>query len=183
MRVAPSLVFYGSDPMHLLRVPLLYIQYCTCLLHPFNELSGSVDYMKMSLRPFKNMLFYFCFLVLSISGNNIMKYVRWYDKDPDLSSLMSFLESLNEDVRDEIAQDLIQIILSEIKANTDGEISHLNENKITEYKRWYDKNLSLHSAVEIIKNLNDEQRKEIISLIMESIVQILTEYNYEKNEE
>ncbi len=47
MRVAPSLAFYGSDPMHLLRVPLLYIQYCTCLLHPFNELSGSVDYMKI----------------------------------------------------------------------------------------------------------------------------------------
>ena len=49
MRVAPSLAFYGSDPMHLLRVPLLYIQYCTCLLHPFNELSGSVDYMKKSI--------------------------------------------------------------------------------------------------------------------------------------
>ncbi len=112
-----------------------------------------------------------------------MKYVRWYDKDPDLSSLMSFLESLNEDVRDEVAQDLIQIILSEIKTNPDGEISLLNENKITEYKRWYDKNLSLHSAIEIIKNLNDEQRKEIISLIMESIVQILTEYNYEKSDE
>ncbi len=112
-----------------------------------------------------------------------MKYVRWYDKDPDLSSLMSFMESLDEEVRDEVAQDLIQIILSEIEANTDGELSHLNDNKITEYKRWYDKNLSLHSAIEIIKNLNEEQRKQIISLIMESIVQILTEYNYEKAEE
>ena len=112
-----------------------------------------------------------------------MKYVRWYDKDPDLSSLMSFMESLDEEVRDEVAQDLIQIILSEIEANTDGELSHLNDNKITEDKRWYDKNLSLHSAIEIIKNLNEEQRKQIISLIMESIVQILTEYNYEKAEE
>ena len=112
-----------------------------------------------------------------------MKYVRWYDKDPDLSSLMSFMESLDEELRDEVALDLIQIILSEIEANTDGELSHLNDNKITEYKRWYDKNLSLHSAIEIIKNLNEEQRKQIISLIMESIVQILTEYNYEKSEE
>ena len=112
-----------------------------------------------------------------------MNYVRWYDKDPDLSSLMAFLESLNDEVRDEVAQDLIQIILSELKTNTDGEISLLNENKITEYKRWYDKNISLHSAVEIIKNLDDAQRKEIISLIMESIVQILTEYNYEKSED
>ena len=111
------------------------------------------------------------------------KYVRWYDKDSDLSHLMAFLENLEEDLRDEIAQDLIQIILGELETNKDGEIFQLGENKITEYKRWYDKNLSLHSAVEIIKNLDDEQRKEIISLLMESIVQILAEYNYEKNNE
>ncbi|MBS4759213.1 MAG: hypothetical protein KHX03_00760 [Clostridium sp.] len=111
-----------------------------------------------------------------------MKYVRWYDKDPDLSNLMTFLEGLNEDVREEIAQDLIQIIMSELNTNKDGEISLLADNKIIEYKRWYDKNVSLHSAIEIIKNLGTEERKEIISLIMESIVQILTEYNYEKND-
>ncbi len=111
-----------------------------------------------------------------------MKYVRWYDKDPDLSNLMTFLESLNEDVREEVAQDLIQIIMSELNTNKDGEISLLADNKIIEYKRWYDKNISLHSAIEIIKNLGTKERKEIISLIMESIVQILTEYNYEKND-
>lgn len=112
-----------------------------------------------------------------------MNYVRWYDKDPDLSHLMKFLEGLNEEVREEIAQDLIQIILSEIKTNQDGEISILADNKITEYKRWYDKNISLHSAIEIIKNLDSEKRKEIISLLMESIVQILTVYNYEQNQQ
>ena len=46
VRVAPSLAFYGSDPLHLLQVPMLYSQYRTCLLHLFNELPGSVDYMK-----------------------------------------------------------------------------------------------------------------------------------------
>ena len=44
--MAPSLAFYGSDPLHLLQVPMLYSQYRTCLLHLFNELPGSVDYMK-----------------------------------------------------------------------------------------------------------------------------------------
>ena len=111
-----------------------------------------------------------------------MNYVRWYDKDPDLSSLMKFLEGLNEELREEIATDLIQIILSELKTNKDGEISVLADNKISEYKRWYDKNLYLHSAVEIIKNLDSDQRKEIISLIMESIVQILAQYNYENED-
>ena len=46
VRVAQSLAFYGSDPLHLLQVPMLYSQYRTCLLHLFNELPGSVDYMK-----------------------------------------------------------------------------------------------------------------------------------------
>ncbi len=110
------------------------------------------------------------------------KYVRWYDKDPDLSHLMTFIENLSDDIREEIAQDLIQIILSEIRTNKDSEISLLSENKITEYRRWYDKNISLHSAVEIIKNLDDDKRKEIISLLMESIVQILAEYNNGSNE-
>ena len=55
MRVAPSLASYGSDPMHLLRVPLLYSQYCTCLLYPFNKLSGSVDYMKYLIKAVGNL--------------------------------------------------------------------------------------------------------------------------------
>lgn len=106
-------------------------------------------------------------------------YVRWYDKDPDLSHLMAILESLNEEIRNEIAQDLLQIILCEIETDNDNEIFQLSENKLTEYRRWYDKNISLHSAVEIIKNLNTEKRKEIIELIMESIIQILADYGKE----
>lgn len=109
-----------------------------------------------------------------------MEYVRWYDKDPDLSHLMHFIESLNDEIRDEIAQDMIQILMGEICTNADGKISDLSAGTLTEYKRWYDKNPSLHSAVELIKTLDDEDRKEIISRLMESIVQILTEYNYDK---
>lgn len=108
-----------------------------------------------------------------------MNYVRWYDKDSDLSRLMSFIEGLTDEIKDEIAQDLIQIILAEIKTNQDNEIFQLSENNIKEYRRWCDKNAHLHSAVEIIKNLDTEKRKEIISLIMESIVQILAEKSYE----
>lgn len=104
-----------------------------------------------------------------------MNYVRWYDKDSDLSRLMSFIEGLPDDIKDEIAQDLIQIILSEVKTNQDNELFQLSESNITEYRRWYDKNVHLHSAVEIIKNLDTQKRKEIISLLMESIVQILAE--------
>lgn len=104
-----------------------------------------------------------------------MNYVRWYDKDSDLSRLMSFIEGLPDDIKDEIAQDLIQIILSEVKTNQDNELFQLSESNITEYRRWYDKNVHLHSAIEIIKNLDTQKRKEIISLLMESIVQILAE--------
>ena len=112
-----------------------------------------------------------------------MKYVRWYDNDPNLSHLMRFLETLNDDIRDEIARDLIQIILSELNTDKDNNLTQLSELKITNYKRWYDQNISLHSAIELIKNLNQEHRDEIVSSIMESVVQILTEYNYESQPE
>lgn len=108
-----------------------------------------------------------------------MNYVRWYDKDPDLSHLMHFIEGLNDEVRNEIAQDLIQIMTSELSINADGQISDISSSGVTEYKRWYDRNITLHSAVEMIKNLDTEERREIIERIMESIVQILTELNYE----
>lgn len=111
-----------------------------------------------------------------------MQYVRWYDKDPDLSHLMHFLEGLNDEVRDEIAQDMIQILMGEVCINADGKISDLSSSTLTEYKRWYDQNLSLHSAIEMIRNMGEEERKEIIERLMESIVQILTEYNYEKKD-
>ena len=107
-----------------------------------------------------------------------MDYVRWYDKDKDLSKMMSFLEGLSDEIKDEIAQDLIQIILSEIKTNQDNELLQLSENKFGKYRRWYDNNMNLHSAVEIIKNLDSKKRVEIISLLMESIVQILAEKSY-----
>ena len=107
-----------------------------------------------------------------------MNYVRWYDKDSDLSKLMSFMEGLSNEIKDELAKDLIQIILSEIKTNQDKELFQLSENNLNQYRRWYDKNMNLHSAIEIIKNLDTEKRKEIISLLMESIVQILAEKSY-----
>ena len=104
-----------------------------------------------------------------------MHYVRWYDKDSDLSRLMSFMEGLSDEIKEEVAQDLIQIILSEVKTNQDNELLQLSNNNLNQYRRWYDKNMNLHSAIEIIKNLDTEKRKKIISLLMESIVQILAE--------
>lgn len=120
-----------------------------------------------------------CFLLHLRVIIYIMNYVRWYDKDTDLSKLMSFLEGLSDEIKDEIAQDLIQIILSEIKTNQDNELFQLSENKLCNYRRWYDNNMNLHSAIEIIKNLDSQKRKEIISLLLESIVQILAEKSNE----
>lgn len=106
-------------------------------------------------------------------------YIRWYDKDPDLSHLMAFIENLPDNIREEIAQDLIQIISNELKINNDTELFELGKNSLAKYRRWYDYNITLHSAIEIIKNLNTEKRTEIIHSIMESIVQILAGHNNE----
>jgi len=101
------------------------------------------------------------------------KFIRWYDKNPDLSHFMSFVEKLPEEIQEEIAEDLIQIISNELSINHDVELFQLTQSRVNQYRRWYDNNLSLHSAVEMIKNFDDDLRNTIIHLVMESVVQIV----------
>lgn len=107
-----------------------------------------------------------------------MKHVRWYDKDSEVKSFLDFLQNLDEETRKNIAQDLIQIILKETSENTDIKIDYLNNNKPLKYERWYDKDANLHSAIELIKFLDEKNKKEALQKIMESTFQLITEILY-----
>lgn len=111
-----------------------------------------------------------------------MRNIRWYDKDPEVKEFLTFLQNLDINIQQDIAQDLLQIILQETSHNPDWEIGYLNKNKPHKYERWYDKNANLHSAIELIKSLDDVNRKETIGKIMESTFQLLTEVFYAQQE-
>ncbi len=96
------------------------------------------------------------------------KFERWYDKYPDLKSLLQLLENVDEYNIELIAQDFIQIIMEKYKDKFDNVIADLSHNAPPGYKRWYDRNYNLHTCVEFIKTIEDEDEKNelINSFIM-----------------
>ncbi len=92
-----------------------------------------------------------------------MKYNRWYDKYPNLKSLLILLEDVDKEYLDDIAQDFLQIMLSKYKSKSDEAIKVLSDNAPPKYGRWYDGNYDLHTCIEFIKTLDDNEKKELIN--------------------
>lgn len=102
-----------------------------------------------------------------------MQYTRWYDKDEDLRNLMLLMERLPSNLQVEIAHDIIQVIIELNPTNADSYLNSLSKNVPNSYKRWYDKDFSVHGAIELIRTLDEETRSHLISHLSGSLVQIL----------
>lgn len=107
-----------------------------------------------------------------------MKHVRWYDKDSNLQAVFEFIQGLDLPVQAEMAKDIVQILMKELNIDMDQKINEINKNCDYEYRRWYDNNIDLFSSFELIKNLPDELRYEVVKRIIESA--LLMYFNGEK---
>ena len=95
------------------------------------------------------------------------KFARWYDKYPDLKSLLDLMENMDDYLAELIAQDFLQIIIDRYKDKFDSVIKNLSDNAPPRYKRWYDKNYTLHTCVEFIRTIEDElEKKELINTLI-----------------
>lgn len=104
-----------------------------------------------------------------------MKYSRWYDKYPDLKLLLELLETVDEYNIEFISQDFIQIIMSKYKDKFDSVILNLSKNAPPGYKRWYDKNYNLHTCIEFIKTIdNDDERNDIINSFIMALLSFVS---------
>lgn len=101
-------------------------------------------------------------------------YKRWYDKYPDLKQLLLLLEAVDEYNLEIIAQDFLQIILAKYKEKFDITIQQMNENPPPRYNRWYDKNYNLHTCIEFIKTLEDNEKIELINSFIMSLLSFIT---------
>lgn len=101
-------------------------------------------------------------------------YNRWYDKYSDLKHLLLLLETVDEYNIEIIAQDFLQIILSKYKDEFDFVIQELNDNPPPRYNRWYDKNYNLHTCIEFIKTLEDNEKEELINAFIMSLLSFIT---------
>ncbi len=95
--------------------------------------------------------------------------MRWYENNNELSELLNFVESLNEDDKIVISQHLLQIIVNECNINIDKELSKFSCNEYS-YQRWYDDVLDLSTSLEILKNLPDAQKDYVVKRFLSEIV-------------
>lgn len=103
-----------------------------------------------------------------------MQYNRWYDKYPDLKSLLELLEKVDENYIEIIAQDFIQIILEKYNNKFDETIKKLSDNAPPGYNRWYDKNYNLHTCIEFLKILEDNEKSKLINSFIISLMSFIT---------
>ena len=107
-------------------------------------------------------------------------YKRWYDKYPDLKSLMLLLESVDEEHTDVIAQDFLQIVSERYSDKFDEIIQGFADNPPPRYNRWYDKNYNLHTCIEVIKTIeNDEEKEDLINAFIMSLLSFITNVDHE----
>ena len=101
-------------------------------------------------------------------------YNRWYDSYPELKSLLQLLEKVDSQYLDVIAQDFLQIILDKYSDRFDDAIRQMSENAPPRYLRWYDENYDLHTCIEFITTLNDNEKEDLIKSFIMSLVSFIT---------
>ena len=102
-------------------------------------------------------------------------FERWYDKADDLRLVMKALEYADDDVKLSIAADLIQMVMSNRDTeHLDDFVEEINEEYIPVRRRWYDEFETVHSAVEMLKHLNPEERTATLKEVINSIIHFQT---------
>lgn len=98
-----------------------------------------------------------------------MKHKRWYDKDEALKRIMEFLENSDADRQDEVANDIIQLIVNK-QYDVDNFIQVINSQTPEIRNRWYDKDETMHSAIEMLKNVDENEKKELFNEILNTFI-------------
>ena len=94
-------------------------------------------------------------------------YRRWYDKDPILSKAMKILETSDDKFQIQVALNLIKVIIEHniesdsfksvediLEAVEDGRCEKGSE-------RWYDIDLTIKTAVQMLENCSEETQSKI----------------------
>lgn len=107
--------------------------------------------------------------------NEIMNTRRWYDRDPILSKAMRTLETSDDKFQIQVALNLIKVIIehniesSEFKT-VDDILSAVKDGRCEKgNERWYDIDLTIKTAVQMLENCNEATQSKIARSIAELI--------------
>jgi len=98
-----------------------------------------------------------------------MQHKRWYDKNEALKQIMEILESSDPETRNDIANDIIQLIINK-QYDIDNFIQVINHESLSNRNRWYDQDETMHSAVEMLKNIDENEKKELFKEILTTLL-------------
>ena len=101
------------------------------------------------------------------------KFARWYDKYENLSLLFQFIESLDKRKRKIVATEILQIIFCELNIDADEKVKELTFLEHNHDKRWYDTDIDVQSSIELLKNLSEKERNELLNRIIETLRQFI----------
>ncbi|MBQ4077816.1 hypothetical protein IJD15_01375 [bacterium] len=73
-----------------------------------------------------------------------------------------------------IAHDFLQIILEKYADKFDEVIQQMSENPPPRYSRWYDENYELHTCIEFIKTLEDNEKISLVNSFIMSLMSFIT---------
>ena len=105
----------------------------------------------------------------------MQKETRWYDKNQGLKNILNFLENAPQEIRINVAIDIIQFITQENFASINELAEFSKTNYIGQANRWYDADYTVHSAIEMLKLLTEQELYIVINEIASSIV-FFTQY-------
>jgi len=98
-----------------------------------------------------------------------MNYKRWYDKNEILKQIMEMLEKSDPNTRNDIANDIIQLIINK-QYDIDNFIQIIYNQDSSARNRWYDQDETMHSAVEMLKSTDENEKKELFNEILNTIL-------------
>lgn len=98
------------------------------------------------------------------------KITRWYEKNEHLKAFMNLMEDLPMDSQCEIAIDIIIEASELIDRDYSKIIQEIADFNPKNFKRWYDKNPNIHTAIESLRDLNDEQQGALVQKYSNKII-------------
>lgn len=107
------------------------------------------------------------------------RFARWYEKNEYLKAFMSLMQDLPIEIQCEIATDMIIKASNIIDRDYTKMIQEVAQFNPKNYKRWYDKNPSVHLAIEALRDLEEEQRESIVAEFSQKII---SSHNIDLNE-
>jgi hypothetical protein len=102
---------------------------------------------------------------------------RWYDRDPVLKQALETLRHAPDSYQAQVALNIIVIIVehqieSETLRNVDDLVQTLLDSKKQtrdQYRRWYDLNETLRSALQLLKDCPEEVQQQVIPSISKMV--------------